>query len=55
MMLTCLLSLHRLDYRDKPGALAEFRQVLDHLDNFLRKGIWIGGEKGLIAGFHAAG
>ena len=47
---------NRPDYKElRPSALAEFRQMLDLVENdFLGKGAWIGGEKCSIADIHAS-
>lgn len=47
---------NRPDYEElRPSALAEFRQVLDDVENeFLANGPWIGGEKCSIADIHAS-
>jgi glutathione S-transferase len=47
---------NRPDYKElRPSALAEFRQLLDLVeDNFLGSGPWIGGEKCSIADIHAS-
>ncbi|KIY03549.1 uncharacterized protein Z520_00240 [Fonsecaea multimorphosa CBS 102226] len=47
---------NRPDYEElRPSALAEFRQMLDDVENdFLANGPWIGGDKCSIADIHAS-
>ena len=47
---------NRSDYEQlRPSALAEFRQLLDSVENdFLANGSWIGGEKCSLADLHAS-